>query len=89
MQDPQHEVTQNSAGPVSEKEIGKDSDDNPRKEKQEEKENVHLEEILKRRFEKEDPETWEQEESAQKKPKTTNKDDVIVLKSSFFEARCH
>ena len=40
-----------------EKEIGKDSDGKARKEKQEEKENVHLEKILKRRFEKEGPET--------------------------------
>ena len=42
MQYPQREVTQNSAGPRMEKEIGKDSDGKARKEKQEEKENVHL-----------------------------------------------
>ena len=38
-----------------EKEIEKDSDGKASKEKQEEKENVHLEKILKRRFEKEGP----------------------------------
>ena len=65
-----------------EKEIEKDSDGKARKEKQEEKENVHLEKILKRRFEKEGLETWEQEESAQKKPKTRNKDDVETGPSS-------
>ena len=65
-----------------EKEIEKDSDGKARKEKQEEKENVHLEKILKRRFEKEGPETWEQEESVQKKPKTTKAEDVETGPSS-------
>ena len=65
-----------------EREIEKDSDGKARKEKQEEKDNVHLEKIVKKRFEKEGPETWEQEESAQKKAKTTNKDDVETGPSS-------
>ena len=43
---------------------------------------VHLEKILKRRFEKEGPETWEQEESVQKKPKTTKAEDVETGPSS-------
>ena len=65
-----------------EKEIEKDSDGKARKEKQEEKENVHLEKIPKRRFEKEGLETWEQQESAKKKPKTTNDDDIEIGPSS-------
>ena len=61
-----------------EKEIEKDSDGKARKEKQQEKVNVHLEKILKRRFEKEGPETWEQEECVQK-PKPVHRLRVIIL----------
>ena len=62
-----------------EKEIGKDSEGKARKEKQEEKENVHLEKILKRMFERD---SRDMGIIGKKKPKTTNEDDVEIGPSS-------
>ena len=49
------------------KAVEKDSDGKGRNERQEEKDNVHLERFFEQEVPEEDAETWEQQESAMKK----------------------
>ena len=80
LQDPQREVTQNSGGPVWRRKLKRTPTARQGEAGGEGERSVGK--ILKRRFGKEGPETWEQEESAEKKPKTTNKDGVETGPSS-------